>query len=114
MRSSHAPGACMAAPEVDWIEVAYAKPERQRVVRLPLAPGLSAIAAVQASGILRECPELDEDKLALGIYGRKVEPGQPLEPGDRVEIYRPLQSDPREARRRLAAEGRSMKSRRRG
>ena len=103
----------MAAPEVDWVEVAYAKPERQRVVRLALAPGLSAIAAVRASGILRECPELDEGRLALGIYGRKVEPGQLLESGDRVEIYRPLSADPRETRRRLAAEGRSMNSRRR-
>jgi len=103
----------MAPPEVDWVEVAYAKPERQRVVRLALAPGLSAIDAVRASGILRECPELDEGRLALGIYGRKVESGQLLESGDRVEIYRPLSADPRETRRRLAAEGRSMNSRRR-
>lgn len=103
----------MAQPEVDWIEVAYAKPDRQRVVRLALAPGLSAIAAVRASGILRECPELDADRLALGIYGHKVEPDQLLEPGDRVEIYRPLKVDPREARRRLAAEGQGSKSRRR-
>jgi putative ubiquitin-RnfH superfamily antitoxin RatB of RatAB toxin-antitoxin module len=103
----------MAPSEVDWVEVAYAKPERQRVVRLALAPGLSAIDAVRASGILSECPELDEGRLALGIYGRKVEPGHLLESGDRVEIYRPLSADPRETRRRLAAEGRSMNSRRR-
>ncbi len=104
----------MAAPDVDWIEVAYAKPERQRVVRLALAPDLSAIAAVRASGILRECPELDEGRLDLGIYGRKVEPDRLLEPGDRVEIYRPLRADPRETRRRLAARRADHDRQRRG
>ncbi|HSQ69749.1 MAG TPA: RnfH family protein [Steroidobacteraceae bacterium] len=95
----------MAAPEVDWIEVAYARPDRQRVIRLALAPGLSAIAAVQASGILQEFPELGATRLELGIYGRRAAHEQPLRPGDRVEIYRPLQADPREMRRRRAAGG---------
>ena len=44
----------------------------------------------------------------LGIWGRLVNRDQTLEDGDRVEIYRPLEIDPRETRRRLAAEGKTM------
>lgn len=92
----------------DRVEVVYARPERQRTVELAHAPGLTALDAVRASGLLEEFPEIDPRQLALGIYGRPVPPQQQLQPGDRVEIYRPLRIDPREARRRLAAAGQTM------
>lgn len=84
------------------VEVAYALPGRQRVVQLPLRDGMTALDAVQAAGLEREFPEIAGRDLVLGIYGRRVEPTQVLRSGDRVEIYRPLKFDPRDARRRAA------------
>ncbi len=86
------------------IEVVYALPERQRVVRLPLpATGLTAAAAVEQSGLLDEFPELRERPLVLGIFGTVCAPERALRVSDRVEIYRPLRVDPREQRRERAA-----------
>lgn len=91
-----------SGPEAPSLEVVYARRDRQRVVTVPLEDGMTALMAVQASGLLEDCPEIATLPLALGIYGRRVEGSQPLRPGDRVEIYRPLEVDPREARRRAA------------
>ncbi|MCU0255422.1 MAG: RnfH family protein [Vicinamibacterales bacterium] len=88
-----------ARPDSPTIEVVHARPERQRVVVLPLAEGMTAMQAVLASGLLEEFA-LDPAGLALGVYGRRVDGSQALRAGDRVEIYRPLAADPREARRR--------------
>ena len=84
------------------VEVAYALPGRQRVVQLPLRDGMTALDAVQAAGLEREFPEIAGRDLVLGIYGRRVEATQMLRNGDRVEIYRPLKFDPRDARRKAA------------
>ena len=84
------------------VEVAYALPGRQRVVQLPLRDGMTALDAVQAAGLEREFPEIAGRDLVLGIYGRRVESTQVLRSGDRIEIYRPLRFDPREARRKAA------------
>ena len=84
------------------VEVACALPDRQRVVQLPLREGMTALEAVQAAGIEREFPEIAGRDLVLGIYGRRVEATHALRNGDRVEIYRPLKFDPREARRKAA------------
>jgi hypothetical protein len=90
------------------LEVVYALPGVQRVVELQFAEGMTAIQAIEAAGLLQEFPELASRTLTLGIFGRVVPSTQLLRPGDRVEIYRPLRADPREARRRLAAAGRTM------
>ena len=94
-----------APPELPEVEVVYARPDRQRVVGLPLSDGLTAISAVRASGLLDEFPELQESSLALGVWGRPVPAERRLNAGDRVEIYRPLGYDPREARRAAARAG---------
>jgi uncharacterized protein len=91
----------MLQPEA-WVEVVYALPGRQRVVRLPLRAGMTANEAVRAAALEREFPELGRSTPTLGIYGRRVEGTQRLCDGDRVEIYRPLRHDPREARRQAA------------
>jgi putative ubiquitin-RnfH superfamily antitoxin RatB of RatAB toxin-antitoxin module len=91
----------MRGPEAS-VEVAYALPGRQRVVRVPLREGMTALEAVRAAALEREFPELADVAPVLGIFGRRVEHGQPLRDGDRVEVYRPLKFDPREARRRAA------------
>lgn len=89
-----------SVPEPPRIEVVYALPGRQRVVCLALREGMTALEAVEASGLIAEFPELAGRELPLGIYGVRVEPAHPLHDGDRVEIYRLLHFDPREARRR--------------
>jgi uncharacterized protein len=89
-------------PESAAIEVVYALARRQRVVRLPLEQPMSAEEAVRASGLLEEFPELAGQVLELGVFGRRVDGPHLLRAGDRVEIYRPLKVDPREARRMAA------------
>lgn len=89
------------------VEVAYARADRQWLVIVPLREGLTALGAVQSSGLLEECPELAPRPLLLGIYGERVDEARLLRGGDRVEIYRPLRNDPRDMRRRAAQAARS-------
>ncbi len=84
------------------VEVAYARPDRQRLVTVELAAGATARDAVRASRIADECPEIDLEQAPLGVFGRACADDTVLRAGDRVEIYRPLQIDPKEARRRRA------------
>ena len=91
------------------IEVVYATPERQWLIGLELPASATVDDAVHAA-LSAELPASDWRQLPVGIWGRLVERSQPLKEGDRVELYRPLQRDPREARRHLAAEGKSMNS----
>lgn len=84
------------------IEVAYAAAQRQTVVALRVPVGTTLIEAVRASGLLRQYPEIVLDACRLGVHGR-LQPGDaPVSCGDRVEIYRPLQADPKAARRARA------------
>lgn len=85
------------------VEVLYAPPGAVDRVELHLDDGATARDALRASGLLARHPELDSGIVALGIYGRVVAPEQPLTDGDRVEVYRPLIADPKEARRRRAS-----------
>jgi putative ubiquitin-RnfH superfamily antitoxin RatB of RatAB toxin-antitoxin module len=77
------------------VEVVYAEPEGARVVILELPSGAAVRDAVLASGFGVESE-------AVGIFGKRVALDHPLADGDRVEIYRPLAMDPKEARRRRA------------
>lgn len=89
-------------PETPAVEVVYAEPDVQRVVRIAHEPGLTAEQAVRASGLLEGLPASVTSPLVLGVFGVRVEGSRVLEPGDRVEICRPLLRDPRERRRDLA------------
>lgn len=84
------------------IEVVYAEPDAQPLIRLELAVGSTVADALRHSGIFRLCPALEDAQLPLGIFGRRVTPETLLCDGDRVEIYRALKVDPKEARRRRA------------
>ena len=84
------------------VEVAHATPERQRLVRLTVQAPCTAERAVRESGILEEFPGLRVEKGRLGLFGELVEPDHLLEAGDRVELYRALARDPKEARRARA------------
>lgn len=84
------------------IEVAYAKPYQQKIITLTVREGLCAQEAVARSGMVAFFPELAEQTLELGIFGKPCPPDYVLQDGDRVEIYRPLLCDPKEMRRQRA------------
>jgi putative ubiquitin-RnfH superfamily antitoxin RatB of RatAB toxin-antitoxin module len=96
------------APERIAILVACAEADRQTVIALEVPAGCTAGEAVDRSGILARHPAIDPARCGVGIFGREVTRGQALSAGDRVEVLRPLPEDPRERRRRLAREGRTM------
>lgn len=96
-------------PNMFAVEVAYAKPEKQLILTLKVAPGTTAEQAIIASGILQKFPEIDLAANKVGIFGKMVKPDTELREKDRVEIYRPLIADPKEVRRQRAAEGKAMK-----
>jgi putative ubiquitin-RnfH superfamily antitoxin RatB of RatAB toxin-antitoxin module len=84
------------------VEVACALPDRQKVYRVELAAGATAWQAVAATGMAQDWPGLAIDPARLGVFGRRVTADHVLRDGDRVEVYRPLALDPKEARRRRA------------
>ena len=100
----------MAEPVIE-VEVVYAAVDRQRLLTVAVPQGTTVRAAVLASGIGRECPEVDLANGPVGIFGKQVaEPEtRVLEAGDRIEIYRPLLADPKEIRRQRAAKAAEAK-----
>jgi hypothetical protein len=65
--------------------------------------------AIEQSGILRDFPEIDLASAKVGIYSKLVKLDAVLRDKDRIEIYRPLIADPKEIRKKRAAEGKEMK-----
>lgn len=90
------------------VEVACALPARQAVVAVTVSPGTTAREAVRISGIAVRFPEIDVDHCQLGVWGDVVDDGHRIADGDRVEIYRQLAIDPRDARRERASLGETM------
>ena len=84
------------------VVVAYAGRDHQVLRRLDVAPGSTLADAISVSGVLRDFAEIDLARNRVGIFGRLARLDAPLCEGDRVEIYRPLTADPKEARRRRA------------
>lgn len=92
------------------IEVICAWRDRQDIVHVGLEEGATALDALRASGLLQRYPDIDPGDPAIGIFGRRAAPGTPLKDGDRVEVYRPLRVDPKEARRaKVSAKRRSKR-----
>ena len=87
------------------VEVVYATPARQCEKTVTLAHGGTVEGAIRASGLLEEFPEIDLTVNRVGIYGEAVALDSALEDGARIEIYRPLIADPKEARRMRARRG---------
>ena len=90
------------------VEVVFAAPDRQQLIAMDVAAGSSVVDVIAASGLAAEFPEYRFAELEVGIWGRTVSAHRVVVAGDRVEIYRPLAIDPREARRDLASRGRSI------
>ena len=84
------------------IEVAFATPEKQKIIALSVAPGCTVEQAIEQSGINRFFPEIDLSQNAVGIWSKTCKLTDTPRMGDRIEIYRPLIADPKEIRRRRA------------
>ncbi len=95
----------MAGSECDRefdVEIVYALPAEQRVLRLRVLRGATVEQAIHQSGLLQRYAEINIATARVGVFGRMVALNTPLKVGDRVEIYRALTVDPKEARRRRA------------
>lgn len=93
------------------VEVVYAAVDRQCLLSMTVAQGTTVRAAVLASGMGREFPEVDLANCPVGIFGKQVpDPdSRVLQAGDRIEMYRPLLADPKEIRRQRAAKAAEVK-----
>ncbi|MCK5809651.1 MAG: RnfH family protein [Cocleimonas sp.] len=90
------------------VEVVYALPKEQTLLSFTAKAGVSVQDAILQSGILEHYPALELDKMAVGLFGKRTTMKIALRDKDRVEIYRPLIADPKEVRKRRAAEGKKM------
>lgn len=88
-------------PEIR-VEVVYALPEKQYLLKVRLEQGSTVEQAIAASGILELRTDIDLAKNKVGIFSRPVKLADTVNDGDRVEIYRPLIADPKELRRQRA------------
>ncbi|HKL61827.1 MAG TPA: RnfH family protein [Woeseiaceae bacterium] len=102
----------MSSPSPDdtplAVEVVCALPERQWCIPLRLEAAATVADAIAASGLAEEPGAPDPACCAAGVWGEVAERERRLRDGDRVELYRPLVIDPREARRRAAEAGRTL------
>ena len=84
------------------VSVVYALPAGATEIELDLPAGSSVAEALERSDIVARHPEIDLAAMTVGVYGVRVAFDTELADGDRVEIYRPLQADPKDLRRRRA------------
>ncbi|GDX05064.1 RnfH family protein [Buttiauxella sp. A111] len=84
------------------VEVVYALPEKQYLLKVRVAEGTTVEQVITRSGILELRTDIDLSKNKVGIFSRPVKLTDTVNEGDRVEIYRPLIADPKELRRQRA------------
>ena len=98
----------MANAERIAVEVVVATPDKQRLVQLDLPAGTTAGEAVSSIDFGAQFPDLDIAACPIAVWGELSARDRELRNGDRVELLRPLEIDPRDARRELANAGRFM------
>ncbi len=98
------------------VEVAYALPDKQKIIEVFVEPGTTVYDAVCESKIADFFPGLDIETAKMGIFGQtlgtkglKPVKEHVLQARDRVEIYRPLIADPKEVRRKRALKAKAEK-----
>lgn len=99
----------MTNPETIEVELVYALPHEQTLLKFTVPAGTKVAEAVQQSGILTKYPNIDLTKNRIGIFGKLTKPDTILREHDRIEIYRPLIADPKEVRRKRAEAGKAMR-----
>jgi len=90
------------------IEVVYGLADHQSLLSLEVDESVTVQQAIEQSGILEQFDDIDLAVNKVGIFGKMTKLSAGLKAGDRIEIYRPLIADPKEVRRRRAAEGKRM------
>ena len=91
------------------VEVAYAESDKQLILPVNVDAGTTVGGAIVQSGMMMKFPDLDIENSKVGIFGKMTKMTTVLQDTDRVEIYRPLIADPKEVRRKRAAEGKATK-----
>lgn len=82
------------------IEIAYGTAQTQKLYRMAVKAACTARQAVLASPVANDFPDADVHIAPLGIFGKRVKDDTVLRDGDRIEVYRPLVADPKDARRK--------------
>jgi uncharacterized protein len=85
------------------VQLACAEAEDVMLLTLQVAEGATVKDAVEQSGLRNRCPQLFPVTGSIGIFGKLCTEATLLQDGDRIEIYRPLRADPKEARRSRAS-----------
>jgi putative ubiquitin-RnfH superfamily antitoxin RatB of RatAB toxin-antitoxin module len=91
------------------VSVCFAQPDAVFLKTLAVTDGSTIAQAIEASGLLQACPEVDPATMRVGVFGKLKTPDTVVRDGDRVEVYRPLVADPKSARHK-----RVMRTRRTG
>ena len=81
------------------IEIVYGLPDKQVLKTMQVVEGTTIRQAALQSGLENEFPDLDLYSAKLGIFGKIAKDDTVLRDKDRIEVYRPLLIDPKEARR---------------
>lgn len=97
--------------ELIKVEVAYALPEKQMIIPLSVPVGSSLFEAAVKSKIVEHFAGLDLETATMGVFAKieKSPKSRVIKAGERVEIYRPLINDPKEARKARAAKAKENK-----
>ena len=90
------------------VEVAYALAKKQSLISLEVKEGCTLKEAIDASGILKQYKQIDLSKDRVGIFSKFATLDTVLREKDRVEIYRPLEADPKKVRKERAAQSKAM------
>lgn len=98
------------APRIAVVVAYSPAPQQVDQLSLSLPAGATVLDALRESGLIERHPEIDPAQVKLGIWGKLKQPGDSLREGDRVEVYRPLKVDPKEARRQRYRSHREKRS----
>lgn len=89
----------MVADTTIMVQVCFARPGIEILREVAVREGATLMEAIVASGMMRDCPEIDLDACRVGIYGKLKTLDTVLHARDRIEIYRRLTADPKDSRR---------------
>lgn len=98
-----------STPTTIRVEVAYARPDEQAIIPVEVPEGTTLEQAIVQSRIQERFPEIQLQTAKVGVFGKLGKLSATVRAGDRVEIYRPLLADPKEVRKKRAAEGKRMR-----
>ncbi|MCB1777973.1 MAG: RnfH family protein [Candidatus Competibacteraceae bacterium] len=98
-----------SSPATIRVEVAYAQPDRQLIIPVDVSEGATLEQAIIQARIQEQFPEIALQTAKIGVFGKLSKPSAIARAGDRIEIYRPLLADPKEVRKKRAADGKRMR-----